>query len=74
MSAHDDIKLAATVPLGPVAERTARDMQEARDRAAFDPVKVNEYLRGSREEMLKYNRIAETLSKDPFFKDFRLRR
>ncbi|EPQ31911.1 uncharacterized protein PFL1_00110 [Pseudozyma flocculosa PF-1] len=60
-------KVTLPIPMGETAARTARDIEEARTKTAFDPSKIEEVIRDARIDNESRKRVMGTLSTDDVF-------
>ncbi|CAO1628300.1 unnamed protein product [Jaminaea pallidilutea] len=66
-------KVTLPVPIGDVAINTSKDIEQARSRAAFDPLKIEETIRDGRIDNESRRKIVTTLDADDLFGDWKKR-
>ncbi|KAN0066149.1 hypothetical protein ACQY0O_000243 [Thecaphora frezii] len=60
-------RVTLPIPMGETAARTARDIEEARSRTAFDPARIEEVIRDARIDNAARKSVMATLAKDEVF-------
>lgn len=66
-------RVTLSIPLGKTAAQTSADMDSARARTSFEPLRIEEVLRDGRIDNATRHEVIATLDKDEVFGDWKKR-